>query len=228
MAGFQHGRRRWGAVSIALVGVLLLGAGCGKPSYQYVANSNVKTYFKVPQEWTTTSAEADDYQFAQILFRAQNRDSQAFVDFKRVRWSVEYNSPFDPKANVDGPTAYGLVTPVPPFVQGVISLDAMRNLLAPVTQSAQVQAIASDQLPPGFEVLDDELLTPEAGMRGVRVVYNEAPDRIHLYTYDLTMMTNNDSTLVYILYVWCTTKCYRKNSVQINDVVTSFTVRNAP
>jgi hypothetical protein len=215
-------------LALVLVGALLLG-GCGKPAYNYVANSNVKTYFKVPSDWSTADTNVHDYEFAQILFDAQNEDSQAFVNFKRVRWSVEYDSPFDEQAGLDGPMAYGLVTPVPSFVQNGISLDAMRDLLAPVSQAAQAQAISSGQgLPPGFEVLDDELLTPQAGMRGVRVVYNRSDAMNVLRTYDLTVMTNNDSTLVYILIVWCSTRCYRQKAIQINDVVTSFTVRSAP
>jgi hypothetical protein len=227
MTGFRDGRRRLGALSLVLVAALLLSAGCGKPAYTYVKNSNVKTYFKVPAEWTPTDTESDDYRFAQILFAAENRDSQAYMDFRHLRWSVEYNSPFDEKDQTDGPITYGLVTPVPTWAQGVISLDAMRNLIAPVTAAAQAQAAAKQQLPPAFEVLDDEVLTPEPGMRGVRVVYNAANDEVHLYTYDFTMMTNNDSTVVYILYLWCPTKYYRQNMVKINDVVTSFTVRNA-
>jgi len=134
---------------------------------------------------------------------------------------------------VGGPLIYGLVTPVPPTFQGDISLDWLRDMLAPVSEATRTRILASGgSLPPAFEILNDQLLTPEAGFRGVRVVYNRGVQvpggQAFLATYDLTAMTNNDSSVLYLLLAVCSTQCYRKNAVKINDVVTSFTVRKSP
>jgi hypothetical protein len=209
------------------VGALFVSA-CGKPAYTYVSNKDANTYFKVPSDWQQVKDTAAwDLNFAHAIFRADNEDSEAFDLFKKVRWVAQFDSD-------TGPLVYGMVTPVPPDYQGDISLDWMRNMFAPVTTSAQIQRMASGQgLPPGFELLNDQVLTPEPGFRGVRVVYNAivSDDRTgasFLLTYDLTAITNNDSSMLYTLLAICSAQCYRKQATKINDVVTSFTVRKAP
>lgn len=233
MTGFRHGRRV-SLLALVLVGALFVTA-CGKPAYTYVSNKDANTYFKVPSDWPASEeTEGLDYLFAQVIFQAQDRDSAAFDTFKKVRWAAEYDAPYDLKASVGGPLVYGLVTPVPPTFQGDISLDWLRDMLAPVSETTRNKILAGGgSLPPAFEILDDEVLTPEAGFRGVRVVYNRliqssATGQAFLATYDLTAMTNNDSSVVYALLAVCSAECYRMNAVKINDVVTSFTVRKSP
>ena len=137
MTGFRHGRRV-SALALVLVGALLLGA-CGKPAYTYVTNKNANTYFKVPTEWPAVEdTNAWDYNFAQVVFHAPTKDSAAFETFKRVRWSVEYDSD-------TGPLIYSLVTPVPPDFQGDISLDWLRDMFAPVSLTARSKIIAAGQ-----------------------------------------------------------------------------------
>jgi hypothetical protein len=235
MTGFRHGRSRRGALALVLVGVLLVGAGCGKPAYTYVTNQQAKTYFKVPSDWTpSTNTTTLDFYFAHAVFNAKNTASQAFDTFKKVRWVAEYEAPPDLRQQLDGPLVYGMVTPVTQGFQGGISLDGLRDILGdPVSQPARAGIISGgQQLPTGFELLDDEVLTPGTGMRGVRVVYNLflQTDQFgsgYIATWDLTAMTNNDSSVLYALVVYCSTQCYRNNVVKINDVVTSFTVRSS-
>jgi hypothetical protein len=234
MTGFRHGRRV-SALALVLMGALLLGA-CGKPAYTYISNKDANTYFKVPSNWTQSDDTSGlDLTFAHAVFNVQSKDSQAFETFKRVRWAVEYKSPPDLKEQLDGPLAYGLVTPVLPTFQGDVSLDWLRDMLGdPVSLTSRTRLISAGvALPQGFELLDDEVLTPSPGRHGVRVVYNlfVATDQFgsgFVATYDLTALTNDDSSLLYVLLVGCSSECYRKNAVKINDVVTSFTVRSAP
>ena len=234
MTGFRHGRRA-SLLALVLVGALFATA-CGKPAYTYVSNKDANTYFKVPSDWTQSKDTTGlDFTFAHAVFNVTDMHSQLFDTFQKVRWSVEYQSPPDINAQLDGPLAYGLVTPVLPSFQGNISLDWLRDMLGdPVSIGARTQAIASGQgLPRGFELLNDEVLTPSPGRHGVRVIYNlfvfvDQLGNGFLATYDLTAITNDDSSLVYALLVGCTAECYRKNAVKINDVVTSFTVRSAP
>ena len=235
MTGFRDGRRRLYALSLALVGALLLSAGCGKPAYTYVKNSDTKTYFKVPSHWTQVDSAMPDLLFAHRLFGAQDADSETVQLFKRVSWSVMYDSAESPSGArmltpvpAFSPVAYALVTPMLADLRDNLSFDVLRNLLDPVSDSARtyVAQNSPQSLPPAFELLDNQILTPEPGMHGIRVVYNEANESRFVHTYDLTALTNNDSSLLYVLLVWCTSSCYREHAVEINTVVTSFTVRS--
>jgi hypothetical protein len=217
------------------VGALLLSAGCGKPAYTYVKNTDVKTYFKVPASWTSVDTSRSDTYFAIRLFGAEDPDSETVQVFKRVSWSVMYDSAQDPSGvrmatpvPSLSPVAYALVTPMPPALQDHLSFDLLRNLIDPVSDSARqyVESSNPGSLPPAFELLDNQILTPTPGMHGIRVVYNEANESSFVHTYDLTALTNNDSSLLYVLLVWCTSTCYREHAVEINTVVTSFTVRS--
>src|SRR5215470_17482682 len=106
MTVLRHGRRRLGALCLVLVGVLLLSAGCGKPAYTYVKNTDVKTYFKVPSSWTPVDTSRSDTFFAIRLFGAEDQDSETVQVFKRVSWSVMYDSS-------DDPTGIRMATQVP-------------------------------------------------------------------------------------------------------------------
>jgi hypothetical protein len=234
MTGFRHGRRV-SLLALVVVGALFVSA-CGKPAYTYVANKDANTYFKVPSDWTKSDdTDGFDLTFARALFNVKDKDSQAFDTFKKVSWSVEYHSPPDFKAQLDGPLAYSVVAPVLPTFRGNISLDFLRDMLGdPVSLPARTSIIsANKEMPRGFELLDDEVLTPIPGRHGVRVVYNlfvyvDQLGNGFVATYDLTALTNDDSSVLYALLLGCSVECYRKNAVKINDVVTSFTVRSAP
>ena len=46
-------------------------------------------------------------------------------------------------------------------------------------------------------------------------------------TFDMVALTNADQTEVYLLVVHCTTSCYSNDQTEINDVMSSFTVRSS-
>src|SRR5215831_4747927 len=96
MTGLRNGRRRLGALSLVLVGALLVAAGCGKPAYTYIANKDAKTYFKVPAGWERVDPQPIDFVFAEGVFGAQTEDSELVQEFKRASWSVLYTAPEDP------------------------------------------------------------------------------------------------------------------------------------
>jgi hypothetical protein len=210
------------------VGALLLAAGCGKPTYTYIANKDAKTYFKVPTAWQKVDPQPIDFVFAEGVFGAQSEDSEIVQEFKRMSWSVLFTAP-DVGAD-DSPHAYGLVTPMPVKFHDKLSFDGLRDLVLPVSDEARAALAQNSQLAAQshFELLNDQVLTPDPGVHGVRVVYNtDLTSRLqYLVTYDLTAVTNNDSSLLYVLLVWCSTTCYRSNAVEINTIVTSFTVRS--
>jgi hypothetical protein len=228
------GRRRIGALALVLVGALLFGAGCGKPAYTYVANQDSKTYVKVPSTWTKVDATPADLVWASRLMQTDNADSDATQLFMSVRWSAMYDASSDPLGEdmftaypTAEPVVYVLVTPLTRTVQKQLSFDDLRNLNGPVTDDRRAY-YESQGVPmlPDFELIDDETLSPASGLHGVRVVYNETLPSGILHTFDMTALTNDRSSMLYLLLIRCTADCYRAESVQLNDIVTSFTVRS--
>ena len=63
-------------------------------------------------------------------------------------------------------------------------------------------------------------------MHGVRETF-EYTDGIVTDTFDEVALTNADQTEVYLLVLHCTSTCYSNNQTQINDVMSSFTVRSS-
>jgi hypothetical protein len=235
MTGVRRGGRRVGALSVLLVGALLLGSGCGKAQYNYVANQNDKTYFKVPTSWTSVDPMQGDELFAVNLFGVSNADQQGFQNFRQARWATMYDSSKTPDPSrllspypTRSPVVYTIVVPMPPQLGGQMSLELMKNLLGPVSDLGRQRAAKIDptSLDPAFELLYDQTLTPSAGLHGVREVYNQTAPSGLLHTYDLTVLTNNDSSVLYAMLAWCSSVCYRERVVEIDDIVSSFTVRS--
>jgi hypothetical protein len=235
--GFRPGGRRFGALALVLAGVLLAGAGCGKGAFTYVANQGDKTYFKVPSGWTAVDPRPVD-EFFMTQITGSNPDSQLVTNIEKTSWSVEYDSSSQPSGvhvvtpyPTKSPVVYSLVVHPPSAVEGVISFDVLRNLFLPVTVNARNTAAAEAQqsgepVLQGFELLDDEKLTPVPGVHGVRVIFNYLLGQGVLHTFDLTVLTNDAASTLYVILARCTADCYRKRVVEINDIVTSFTVRS--
>jgi hypothetical protein len=229
------GFRRIGALTVVLAGVLLAGAACSKPAYTYVANQDDKTYFKVPSGWTSVDPKPVNEYFMARLTKS-DEDSQLVQNIERTSWSVEYDSASQPSGvhlvtqyPTESPVIYSLVVHPPPSAQDAISFDLLRDLFLPVTVSARIAAETNAEQQGGtflqnFELLDDEQLTPVPGVHGVRVIFNYMLNSGVLHTFDLTALTNDAASTLYVILARCTADCFRQRIVEINDIVTSFTV----
>ena len=69
------------------------------------------------------------------------------------------------------------------------------------------------------------MLALRQGVHGVRETFNYsyAGDSD---TFDEVALTNADQTVVYLLVLHCTTSCYSSDQTEINDVMSSFTIRS--
>jgi len=92
-----------------------------------------------------------------------------------------------------------------------------------VTAVARKAASANHEELEGFQSLSDQVITDSGHNRGIREIFDydlgSAPE-----TFDLTVLTNSDTTKLYFLLVQCTESCFASNYKQISDVVDSFTV----
>jgi hypothetical protein len=222
-------RRRHHFLRSALVlaaGAALL-AGCGAPEYFYPKSSEHKTYLKVPSSWRALDQETVN----EITFG--DAESTASRQQRDASWAVAYDAAPEPDVNhfmpgypTDAPTVRAAAVALDAQAQASISFDLLRDFRMPVTPSARQ---ASEQDPnfrfTDFELLSEELLNPEPGLRGVHVVYNYRSPFGQLQTFDQTALTNDATSVLYVLELRCSAQCYQDRQEEIQDVVTSFTVR---
>jgi hypothetical protein len=229
MTGRGRGRRVARPVGLVagLITVLITAvAGCGGPAYTYVTNSQDHTYLRVPVGWRQLDTKA-----VAGALGIDPADQSTQAGF----WLQGYDA--DPRPSVehltgqvaDAPAVFIGVRDVPASVRGQISLDLLRNLFRPVSDSAREQ----DALNPtsqfsGFSLVSDQVLAPSPGLRGVHVVYVYRIDGGPPQTFDQIVYVNDDASKLYMFYVRCSTQCYGQRKPEITNVVSSFTVRETP
>ena len=64
------------------------------------------------------------------------------------------------------------------------------------------------------------------GVHGVRETYEYTYHGI-ADTFDQVALTNADQTVFYLLLLHCTSSCYSSDQSEINDVMSSFTIRSS-
>jgi hypothetical protein len=212
-------------VAKGLVGgcVLLLGAtvtGCAAPQYTYVANSSESTYFKVPHSWHQISPDS----LAKILQQDSGGSGGG--------WTVAYQAGSSPTAgdflnfDTSQPFVFADVGTLTSTASQGLSYNELRDFFLPVTSSTRQEVSSQGNFPlTDFKQLSDQQLMLSQGVHGVREIYDYTDAGIS-DTFDEVALTNADQTVVYLLVLHCTTSCYNSNQTEINDVMTSFTVRS--
>jgi hypothetical protein len=213
-------------VAKGLVGgcALLLGAaitGCAAPQYTYVANSGASTYFKVPHGWHQISPAS--------LSAALKADTGS----SGSGWMVAYEAGRSPTAgdflswDISQPFVFAEIGTLSSTASNELSYDSLRDFFLPVTSTARQTAGEQAGYPlTDFKQIRDEVLTPGQGVHGVRETFDYTYDGQISDTFDEIALTNADQTEVYLLILHCTTTCYSNDQTEINDVMSSFTIRS--
>jgi hypothetical protein len=197
---------------------LLLGvavAGCGAPQYTYVANSGADTYFKVPHGWHQISAAS--------LKKVTGSSSGV--------WTVAYQAGSRPSASdllafdTSQPFVFSEIGTLSSTGMNELSYDSLRDFFLPVTSTARSTASSEGFPYTGFSQIRDQVLTPGQGVHGVRETFDYT-DKGVTDTFDEIALTNPDQTKVYFLVLHCTSSCYSSDKTEINDVMSSFTIRS--
>jgi hypothetical protein len=227
MAGLAVRRKMAIAAAASVAGIALVATltACSSSGYTYVKNSDDKLYFKVPAEWARIDQGALDVeQFA-------DPDSATAKVQKALNWSIAYDAADQPSPrHIFGPHAaepvvYARVQRLPPDDRGEVSFDNMRDLLLPVTAKARQGAMQQGVQLTGFEPLADDVINPEAGLRGVHLIFNYNVGGL-LQTFDQTVLANDDASKVYLLLLRCSAKCYNERKDEISAVTKSMTVKS--
>ena len=212
-------------VAKGLVGgcALLLGVmvtGCAAPQYTYVANSGASTYFKVPHSWHEIGPSA----LAAVLKAEAGGSGGA--------WTVAYEAGAKPSASdflsfsTSQPYVFAEVGTLNSTASSSLSYDTLRDFFLPVTSTARQNASAQGFPLTGFTQIRDQVLTLSQGVHGVRETYDYTSAAGTSDTFDMDALTNADQTVVYLLVIHCTTSCYPSDQPEINDVMSSFTIRS--
>jgi hypothetical protein len=215
------------AVAILAIGAsLALIAGCGAPSYTYAADNADHAYFKVPYSWQQVSATK--------VTEVQNdflSNSAAGSAGGSLTWSRAYTASVQPALTTlltgsQTPVVYASVQTIRDSLRASLSFDYMRDLLFPVTTEARQEAAAEGEKLSGFDLVFSNEITGTGGVRGINELFeydiNGQPD-----AFDQTVMTNSETTKLYLLLVQCYQSCFTSHSAQIKAVVSSFTVRGS-
>jgi hypothetical protein len=216
---------RWRKPAVA--GLLLMAsvvlAGCGAPAYTYVKNSADHMYVKIPASWH--SIDQRDLQDAIGLDPAESAESRGL-------WLQAYDAADTPSplhlfgSSATEPAALVSVQQVPETSRGRLSLDGLRDLFFPVSPTARQQS--QNPRLTGFGLTTDDVLTPGDGVRGVHTVFRYSLGGGPPQMMDQTAYVNDDASKVYVLLVRCSTTCYKDRHGEIENVVSSFTIREKP
>ncbi len=211
----------------AVAGLVLLAAallaGCGAPRYTYVKNSADHMYVKIPASWHSIAQK--DLDDAIGLDPAESASSRGL-------WLQGYDAADTPSAlhlfgsSAAEPAVLVSVQQVPQASRGGLSLDGLRDFFFPVSPTAR-QNNQNPQLT-GFGLLADDVLTPGDGVRGVHTVFRYSLGGGPPQMMDQTGYLNDDASKVYLLLVRCSTTCYKERHGEIENVVSSFTIREKP
>ena len=205
---------------------LVLLAGCGTPSYQYAADTADHAYFKVPASWQQVSADkVAAIQTNLLTNSAAGPAGGSFI------WSRAYSGAQKPALSTllvgsATPAVYASVQSLKDALRSALSFDEMRDLLFPVTSQARQAAEAAGQNITGFTLVTSTVISRPGGVHGINELFefnvSGLPD-----AFDQTVLTNSDTTKLYLLLVQCYQGCFASHAAQIKAVIDSFTVRGS-
>jgi hypothetical protein len=220
---------------MAVAATLALLASCGQPEYRYVRNTEARTAFKVPHEWTVF----DESEVQTGAGQASTPDP--------VQWLVGLDADPQPATDHILSAQDDLATDYPQGIAAVIALNAqqrdqvnmgtLRNLVLPVDSlQEQVGAEAVTLLSYDDRIVKD-------GFRGMHMEVQVAASALKTLNAGGTATSEDPSFLsdsyiqmtetayfdpntdkVYFLAVLCDADCYSRNRGDIETVINSWAV----
>jgi len=217
--------RRSAAAILGAGTVLAVLAGCGAPTYTYAADTSDHAYFKVPSSWRQVNPQTVS-EFQSVL-----KNSAIGAAGGSVVWSRAYSENANPAlaallSGSGSPIVYASVQSLSDSLRAQLSFNYMRDLLFPVTSQARQAASAAGEQLTGFNLVTSSTIAGPDGVHGINELYEYQlgglPD-----AFDQTVLTNGDTTKLYLLLVQCYQDCFAAHAEQIKAVVDSFTVKGS-
>jgi hypothetical protein len=206
----------------------VLLAACARPTYSFVTNADDHVYFKVPAAWSKIDKGALDK--VSVL----GLDPSAAAALRAQTWSVAFEAGDKPSVSdifsaqtTRSPIVFARVIRAGNGSTPTVTLDTLRDLFLPVSDSARLAALAAGQQLAGFHLVTDKVVKGEGGLRGVHEVFRYTSQGVP-QTFDSTAFVNKDASRVYALLVRCTQTCYADRHGELASIVRSFTVKSGP
>lgn len=206
--------------AVPLVAACLLAAGCAMPEHTYVADAPDGVYLRYPAEWTSFSAaqiskaEENWQQDRTLAALASATSWQAAIDASGSP-SLEHVFANDPASQ---PTVYAYVRTLFDEEKAGASVSALRDMYLPLSD------LKDDK---NLKILTEDRVAQGAydGLR-LRYTYKARGDSPEQTVAQMSYLAK-DSSKVYMLTVRCTTTCFNTHAEDIDDVLSSFTIKEA-
>jgi hypothetical protein len=209
---------------------LLLAAGCGDSSSQYIENEDLGVFAKLPDDWAVYDTEA--------LLTSMNKGEDALSDAAMERaqdrlWFRGFDASTEPSA--EGSVKLGASEPRG-FVQikalgqeerDQINVSGLRSAVIgtdPLSAGQDSMGALGGIAPEDVEVLTDEPAQFEGGYHGNHNVFAVRQGN-DVAIVDQTVLLDSTSSRIYLFVVSCDETCYfENNSDDIKAIVDSWTI----
>lgn len=224
MADASRFAGRGRSVLVAVAAVLGLSAtSCGAPSFQYFKSPDETAYYKIPRHWTTY----DTGQMLPALLASTHPEGvspQLLTQQQPRNWIEGFTA--DPRVDPQHvavllspvPVGYARLQALPKRVHDAISLVQLRN-----------SPIAIDQVvkshPDSIQISQQHELLFPGDFRGYQTIFVWKLSTNTLITVDQISLINPGSSVLYEFVVGCSSQCYSSNVDTINEIVSSWTVK---
>jgi hypothetical protein len=203
---------KWRAVVGLAAAAVVMAAGCGGPSAQYVANSDEGFFLKFPNTW-----ERFDIEESQRPDDATADAWQVFLD-ANDQPTVDHLESVDQ----DRPVALVEIRPLLQAQRQEVSLGYLRSLV--LAGQADPMTLVS-QGDPSIELVAYEELTEEGGHWGSWIVVTvNAAEGEEPVTIGHQAMVDPDLSTLYRLQVACSASCYDEHRQEIDRAFSSWTI----
>jgi hypothetical protein len=229
MWGMTALRRRPGDLRLRLSGILiglaLLGTACAGSGYQYVADRETQSFFKIPNGWKLFDQQ-DLFPDAPSSnpFRDEQNPTQFVMGFS-ANPSEEASS--FPRLDAGTPEGFALVHMLSDSERDQASLGLIRNAFVPIDQMYQQDSNS-------VVLYASEDISDENGLRGSHMVFSlrESPDPTRPYTGSVTVnqtgLFDPQTEKLYLFAVFCTSDCYQQHEKTIERIADSWKVSEQP
>jgi hypothetical protein len=211
------------ALLLALAVPLLLSA-CASSGYHYVKSSVKEAYLKVPSEWKL-------YDHKELVSLQKDLSEEQRDTVLDTSWTTAFDSSPDPSLRhilqrAAHPAGMALVVPLSPKDSDAVSDGSLRNFFF------DVDAADSDDR---LTILDYEIIDRDGGFHGshlvARMVVGETGSTQayegKAITFDQTVLVDQERQRIYAVAVACSAKCYEHNHEKIDNIVDSWTGKEA-
>lgn len=222
LRGWSRPLRR--SLSWSLAGGLFLLAACTGKGFVYVASSDSRAFFKVPNNWTSFNKRDILVATGQNPSELSNQQNAFLVAFDADPAEPSLAHVVDLTTAPGFPVVYARALALSGSARDQMSLGGIRNAVYPIDELFQ-----SDQV----EVLEyNPNVVVSGGLHGSRIVYDvivRGTSAIGVQNpvirVNQTGLVDPETSMFYLFYVRCEVHCYTANKTLIDQVAQSWTVK---